>query len=72
MGAQPRFIMADSFKRISGGAGGVTPRFLQSKGIKMPKSDAKTIKINNVNLYCTNPLDYCNFQQEAMAHPGTH
>jgi len=47
-------------------------RFLQSKGIKIPKTDAKHIKINNANLYRTSLLDYHNFQQETMAHPGLH
>ena len=40
MGAQHKFIMADNFKRISGG-GGATPRsceiFAIYKGIKIPK-----------------------------------
>jgi len=47
-------------------------RFLQSKDIKIPKIDAKNIKINNANLYRISPLDYHNFQQETMAHPGPH
>jgi len=73
VGAQHKFIMADSFKRISGGPGVQPPeavRFLQSKGINIPKIDAKNIKINNANLYHTSPLDYRNFQQETMAHPN--
>ena len=49
-----------------------TVRFLQSKGIKTPKIDAKNIKSNNTNLYCTSPLDYRNFQQGTMAHPVPH
>ena len=44
-------------------------RFLQSKGIKIPKIDAKNIKINNTDLYHTSPLDY---HQETMAHPDPH
>ena len=51
---------------------GATPeavRFLQSKDIKIPKIDAKN---TNANLYHISPLDYCNFQQGTMAHPGPH
>ena len=59
--------MADSFKKNSGGARGATLRSLQSKAIKIPKFDAKNIKINNADLYHTSPLDYHNFQQETLA-----
>jgi len=68
IGAQHRFIMADSFIRISGGPGVQPLRFLQSKGIEIPKN----IKISNANLYRTSPLYYRNSQQETMAHPGPH
>jgi len=71
MGAQNRFIMADSFKRVSKGPGVQPPEAVRFfRGIKIPKIDAKNIKINNDNLYHTSLLDYRNFQQETMAHPG--
>jgi len=75
VGVQHRFIMADSLKRISGRPGMQPPeavRFLKLKGIKISKIDAKNIKINNASLYRTSPLDYRDFQQETMAHPGLH
>ena len=50
MGVQHKFIMADSFKRISG-VWGLEDFF------NLREIDAKNIKINKSNLYCTSSLD---------------
>ena len=56
--------------------GGCIPQklweFCNLKALKYPKIDANNIEIINANLYRTNPLDYCNFQQGTMAHPDPH
>jgi len=70
-GVQHRFIIADSFKRISG-VWGLDPQklcdFFNLRALKYPKIDAKNIKSN---LYCTGPLDYSNFQQGFHGSPWT-
>jgi len=61
------------FKEFQGGWGVQPPeavRFCNLRALKYPKTDAN--KINNANLYHTSLLDYCNFQQGTMAHPGPH
>ena len=67
MAVQHRFIMVDNFKSISGVWG--PPDFFNLRALRYPKVDAKNIKINKSNLYCTNPLDYCNFQQRYHGSP---